>query len=305
MVGIVNRVVATAFAAASLAGAGFAQDISVMTARGEVLVPSNPEKVVVFDIAAIDTLNALGVQPAGVVENLYVDYLDEVAANAEVVGSLFEPDFEGVNAMQPDLIIVGGRSSEQVDAMADFAPAIDMTIWGDDIVAQALARLDTYGEIFGKPAQAASIAAEFNASLDAVNAATSGKGNALIVMTNGPKVSAYGPGSRFGWLHSALGITPTIEDVESATHGEAISFEFIRDANPDWLIVVDRDAAIGTDGAAAAQTLDNALVAETNAWKNGQVIYLNSAHIYIAGGGIQSMKGIINSITEAFSAVEG
>jgi iron complex transport system substrate-binding protein len=29
-------------------------------------------------------------------------------------------------------------------------------------------------------------------------------------MTNGPKVSTYGPGSRFGWVHAALDLPPAI-----------------------------------------------------------------------------------------------
>ncbi len=88
--------------------------------------------------------------------------------------------------------------------------------------------------------------------------------------------------------------------MEQATHGEAISFEFIRDANPDILIVVDRLAAIGRDGERAQTTLDNALVHETTAWKTGKVIYLNSAPLYIASGGIQSMTMTLDEITTAF-----
>ena len=300
MANFMNQLALTGLVTVFSAGFALAEDVTVATARGDVLVPLMPETVLVFDISAIDTLAALGVQPAGVISNLYVSYLDDISANAEVVGSLFEPDFEAVNAIEPDLIIVGSRSAEQVDALSEFSVAIDMTIWGDDIVGQALARLEAYGAIFDKTAEADALATDFNAALTAAQAATNNAGTALIVMTNGPKVSAYGPGSRFGWLHTTLGITPAIEDVEAATHGEAISFEFIRDANPDWLIVIDRVAAIGAEGDSAQTTLDNVLVAETTAWQNGQVIYLDSASIYVAGGGIQSMKAVIDTIAAAF-----
>jgi len=30
------------------------------------------------------------------------------------------------------------------------------------------------------------------------------------VMTNGPKISAFGLGSRFGWIHSTLQIEPAV-----------------------------------------------------------------------------------------------
>lgn len=290
----------TCAAALLISSAALADDVTIATAQGEVTVAEMPEKIAVFDVSAVDTLDALGIMPAGTISNLYVDYLDEVSANSTPVGSLFEPDFEAINALAPDLVIVGGRSSTQLEAMSGLAPTVDMTIWGDDLIGQVLARLSAYGTLFGKEAEAATLTAEFNALKDAATAATAGQGSALIIMTNGPKVSAYGAGSRFGWLHTALGINEAVEGVDEATHGEAISFEFIHEANPDWLIVIDRVAAIGSDGESAQQTLDNELVADTNAWKNGNVIYLNSANIYVAGGGIQSMMGIMQTIADAF-----
>lgn len=276
-----------------------AESVSVETYTGSVDAPVNPAKIAVFDVAAIDSLNALGITPAGTVGNVYVDDLKTAVAGAESVGSLFEPDFEAVAALKPDLIIAGGRSSRVAPELVKIAPTVDMTIW-EDTVGQGLARVEAYGKIFGKEAEAAALIADFNAKLEATKAAVAGQGDALIVMTNGPKVSAYGAKGRFGWLHSALDLPEAVDDVDQATHGEAISFEFIRDANPDILIVVDRQAAIGQDGEAAATTLNNALVQETAAWKNGKVIYLDSARLYIAGGGIQSMSHLLDQIAAAF-----
>ncbi|WP_287095675.1 ABC transporter substrate-binding protein, partial [Mesorhizobium sp.] len=181
------------------------------------------------------------------------------------------------------------------------AQSIDMTMEGDDLFAQAKQRLMAYGALVGKPAEAAALAAELDAALSSTRAAVKGKGTALILMTSGPKVTAYGKTSRFGWLHSALQLTPTVEDVEAATHGEAISFEFLRDANPDWLIVLDRGAAIGSGEQNARATLDNELAAETTAWKKGQVVYMPAADFYIAAGGVQSTMRVLEAIRDAFS----
>ncbi|WP_412563187.1 siderophore ABC transporter substrate-binding protein [Thalassobius sp. MITS945101] len=278
----------------------FADTVTVDTYTGPTEAPVSPAKIAVFDVAAIDSLDALGIKPNGTVGNVYVDYLSDAVADAETVGSLFEPDFEAIAAMAPDLIIAGGRSSRVAPDLAKIAPTVDMTIW-EDTVGQGLARLDAFGKIFGKEAEAEALTAAFNAQLDATKAAVADQGKALIVMTNGPKVSAYGAGGRFDWLHSALELPEAVDAVEKSTHGEAVSFEFIRDANPDILIVIDRKAAIGQDGDAAAATLDNALVRETNAWKNGKVVYLDSARVYIAGGGIQSMMHLLGQIEAAFN----
>ncbi|MEP3047996.1 MAG: siderophore ABC transporter substrate-binding protein [Roseibium sp.] len=278
----------------------FAYTVEVETYAGKVDVPLGPEKIAVFDIAALDTLTALGVAVAGAPQQVYVSYLDDAVTNAEKVGSLFEPDFEALNALQPDLIIAGGRSSEQVDALSALAPSIDMTIWGD-MLAQTRARLAAYGKIFGKDVKAKQLDGNLMEALEKAQAAAKDAGNALIVLTHGPKISVYGPKSRFGWMHSLLGIEPAISDIDGSTHGEAVSFEFIREANPDWLIVVDRAAAIGQGAALAAETLDNKLIAETKAWKNDQVIYLDAAKVYIAAGGYKATMDTIVDLTAQFS----
>ncbi len=262
-------------------------------------MPLNPATIAVYDVSALDTLDALGVKADGVLTPHYVPYLDKAAEGAEPVGSFFEPDFEALAALNADLVVAGGRSSSHLEALSKIAPTIDMTIW-EDTVGQGLDRLDAYGTIFDRQDKAKALAGAFNAKLDETKALLDGKGKALILMTNGPKVSAYGASGRFGWLHTNLGLEEAAKDVEQSTHGEAASFEFIKDTNPDILIVIDRLAAIGQDGESAKKTLDNSLVHDTNAWKNGQVVYLSSAPLYIAGGGIQSMNIILDDIQAAF-----
>lgn len=281
-----------------------ANDTTIETARAPATFSETPANIVVMDMAALDTIGLLGIKPIGVPDKLYVDYLQGYAEGAEAVGSLFEPNFEVINALQPDLVVIGGRSASKYEALSAFVPTIDMTIWGEDMVQQARARLEAYGALFNKREEAAKIEADFDATLEAGRAAVKDKGDALIVLANGPKVSAYGATGRFGWVHDALNIPEAMDDVQDATHGEAISFEFILNVNPDWLIVIDRSAAIGAKGVAAKETLDNALVQQTTAWKKGQVIYLDAANIYISGGGIQSMSNTIKELTASFEAAE-
>ena len=290
--------------AAILLSALSANAMDVATARGPVSVEATPGTIAVFDVAAIDTLARLGIHPAGVPEKLYVPELEPMKEGATAIGTLFEPDLEALSALAPDLIIVGARSAAKMDMVAKVAQTLDMTIDGEDLFGKTKERLATYGALFGKKAEADAIAGELDARLAAARAAVAGKGKALIVMTNGPKVSAYGPGSRFGWVHAALDLPPAIEKIDAATHGEAVSFEFIREANPDWLLVLDRAAAVGSNEQSARVTLDNELVAETTAWKKGQVVYLPAPDFYIAAGGVQSLERVLATVTEAFSAAK-
>lgn len=286
------------------AAAATAAELQITTAHGPKTVETPVGTIAVFDIATVDTLDRLGVPMAGLPSNLYLPELVRLKEKATVVGDIFEPDLEALSALSPDLIILGGRSSTKVDAATQVAMTIDMTMDGDDLLEQAHQRIETYGLLFAKQTEAAEARKELDVAVETARAAVAGKGKALIVMTNGPKITAYGTGSRFGWLHRSLALPAAIEDVEAATHGEAVSFEFIRKANPDWLIVLDRAAAIGSSEQNARTTLDNELVAATTAWKKGQIVYLPSGDFYIAAGGAQAMVRIYDSITRAFSAAD-
>lgn len=287
-----------------LAGTAPARTLDIKTAAGQVEVRSTPKKIAVFDIAAIDTLDALGVKIDGVPENLYLPQLEALKTRAEPVGSIFEPNLEALSALAPELIIVGGRSSPQIGATGRVAQSIDMTIYGEDLIEQARDRIDAYGALFGKEPEADEARTELDEALRAASAAVKGKGRALIVMTSGPKVSAYGIGSRFGWVHRALDLPVAAEGLDAANHGEAVSFEFIREVDPDWLIVLDRSAAIGASEQSAGATLDNELVAQTRAWKAGQVIYLPAGDFYIAAGGARATTRVLEAIREGFDKAQ-
>ncbi len=289
---------------AALAGPVLADEVTVDTAAGPRTVPATPETIAVFDISAVDTITALGQKIAGVPNKLFFERLAPVAEEAEVVGTLFEPDFEALAVMQPDLIIAGGRSSRQVETLSQIAPTLDMTISGDAVIAQARSRIAAYGTLFGKQAEAAELAAALDAKLARARAAVAGKGNALILMTNGGKISAYGAGGRFGWLHQELGLPEAAENVEAETHGEAVSFEFVAEVDPDWLLVIDRGAAVGAEGEAAAATLDNSLIAKTRAAQNGRIVYLDAAALYIASGGAGAVAQVLDEVSAAFGGGE-
>lgn len=66
-----------------------AQGVEIETATGSATVPATPETVVALDLAAIDTLTALGVTLAGLLDIAPPAYLADALASAETVGTLF------------------------------------------------------------------------------------------------------------------------------------------------------------------------------------------------------------------------
>jgi iron complex transport system substrate-binding protein len=295
-----RRIALSGLLAVSLCSTAFAGDVTIDTAQGPVALPQSPQTVAVYDMAALDTLQVLGVRVAGTIDEIKVPALKDGAKDAAHVGTLFETNLEALAGLAPDLVIVGGRSSTQLQAVSQVANAIDMTI-DTDLIPEARGRITAYGTLFDKQDRAAELTATLDDKLAALKDAAQGHDSAMIVMTNGPKMSAYGKDSRFGWIYDATGLSEAAQHLDNAKHGQAISHEFIAQANPDWLLVVDRGAAIGEDGQGAEQTLTSDLVAGTTAWSKGQVIYLDPAANYLAAGGYGALTATLDQLTKALA----
>ncbi len=282
------------------AAGGSASEITVTHAQGETTVPVDPETVVVFDVGVISTLDSLGVDVAGVPDAVFPESLEKYGSDDYAkVGSLFEPDYEAVNALEPDLIIVAGRSAAVYPELSEIAPTVDLTVDNGDFFASFEERVTSLAEIFGEEDAVAERLEALDARIAEVREAAPDAGTGLFVMTSASEISAYGPDTRFGLVHNELGVTPADENLTAADHGDAISFEYLAETNPDLLFVLDRDAAIGESGAAAEQVLDNELVHGTNAWKNDGVHYLDSSIWYIAPNGLPSVETMVEEIATA------
>lgn len=287
-----------ALAAPALTTPALAAPVTVATARGPVTLEAAPAPVAAFDFAAMDTLGALGVPVGGVPDSVLVPYLKPEAAGAKPVGTLFEPDLERLSELHPGVIILGSRAAPKYDALKGLAPVLDMTV-SPDVLASLHEQLVAYGTLFGKTDAAAKLAAALDAKVATVQGLGTGKGKALVILTNGTKMAAYGIGSRFGWLHTVTGLSEAHPGLKTDTHGNAISYEFIAEADPDYIFVIDRGAAIGADGASARQTLDNPLVNATTAARKGQIVYLNAADMYLASGGYRATMEILDELHTA------
>ena len=275
--------------------------IDIDTVKGKVSLPINPAPIAVYDMTLLQDLAALDVAVDGMPSGLKLDNLQSKnQPDPEEVGTVFEPDLEALNAMQPQAILVGSRMAEKYNALSSIAPTLDMSIDTANIYESSKQRLHDLGALFGKSEQALKLQQDIDGLIDETKAVTNNKGNGLVVMVNGNKLSAYGDKSRFGFIHSVLGVPMVDNQIKDANHGQPISFEYLQKINPDWLFVIDRSAAIGEDSAGAKAVLDNPLVAQTNAWKKGQVVYL-SPDSYLAFGGYQQWIQDLTSIKTAFS----
>ena len=278
-------------------------ELTIVHAQGETVIKKNPETVVSFDVATIQTIEYLGGTLAGVPE---ITADDAYSSDAEIVGSLFEPDYEAINAMAPDVIFVAGRSAAAYPDLAKIAPTVDIS-FQDGMVESFESITLGLGQIFDNSSEAETAVADVKDRVEALKAVAADAGTAMVVMVAGGSVTALAPGNaragRGSLIYEVLDMTPPVEDLETATHGEPISFEFLLEHNPDWLFVIDRDVATGGDGQPAAEVLDNDIVHETTAYQNDQIVYVNSFDWYvITGASVPSFDRMLTELEAALGA---
>jgi len=294
-----TAIAAALFAGAlSLASATVAQDKVIAHPQGETTISGVPAKVLTQDWAVFDDLDALGVAVAGVPSSNAPSYLgDAIPADAIQIGSLFEPDFEGIAAAEADIYFVAARSAAAYETSKDILPTVDLSVNNGGIIEGVKHNIATLGEIFELQAKAEELNAALDAKVAEVKAAAEGKGTALVLVTNAGKLGVYGPDSRVSWVYNEIGLPSALDNVKDGDHGgDAVSFEFLLEVNPDWVFVVDRDAGTGENAGSAAALLDNELFNQTTAAREGQVVYLDPQAAYISMHGYQGVLLLLDQV---------
>ena len=271
--------------------------VSITHAQGTTEVPVNPETVYTFDLGVLDSMTALGLEADGVPETKYPESLAKYNdASVAKIGSMKEPDFEAISNGNPDLIIITGRTATSYEELSKIAPTVDLSV-------DLKKPLDSFKEQAGKLGQIFDVESKVTEKLAAIDtkiadtkAKSADAGKGLIIMTSGGELTAYGAGSRFGLIHDVLGVASVADVKSEGSHGESISFEFLKTNNPDTLYVIDRDSAMGTSGDAAKAVLDNELVASTNAAKNNKIVNLDSNAWYMVGYGLNNTEKMIDEV---------
>lgn len=274
--------------------------VTITHELGETPVNKNPEKVISFDFGILDSLDVLGVEVVGLPQMNVPSYLSKYEDEKyENVGSLKEPDFEKIADMQPDLIIISGRQADLYEQFTEIAPTIYLAVDTANYMDSFTNNMKTLGTIFGKESEIDEKLTAIEESINSLNEkASSSDKKALIILANEGKISAYGPNSRFGILHDVFGLKASDENIEVSTHGQSVSFEYIKEQNPDYLYVIDRGAAIGEESS-AKQVVENELVESTNAYKDDNIVYLDPNYWYLSGGGLESVQEMIKEVEES------
>ncbi|MFF5035602.1 ABC transporter substrate-binding protein [Nocardia salmonicida] len=101
------------------------------TAKGQVTIPSAPQRVVVLDTAELDSVTLLGVTPVGAVVphtktgGGFPGYLASGLDKVSDVGPLLEPNLERIASLKPDLILSSKVRHDKIyDKLSGIAPTV-------------------------------------------------------------------------------------------------------------------------------------------------------------------------------------
>lgn len=292
LTGCSNATTATESSAASTAEQAKPTSVEVTDIYGTVTVPVNPKNVVALDNRTFETLADWGVELAAVPKGVMPEGISYKTNDAvQDIGTHNEPNLEVIAAVDPELVIVGQRFGsyyEDIKALVPNAAVINLNFdvsgktdsSGESLVNGLKNSTLTLGKIFDKSKEADALISEFDDAIEAAKSAYNGKDTVMSVIVSGGEIGFSAPKTGrvwgpmyeiFGW-HSAL----EVEDATTDHQGDDISVEAIAQSNPDWIFVLDRDAA--TSAAATSKPAKDVIenspaLQKTTAVTKGQVVY--------------------------------
>lgn len=269
-------------------------------------VPYDPQRIAVMDMAALDILDSLGLKDRVVgTSTTSLEYLQDYVTNEEItnLGTIKEADLEAVMASKPDVIFIGGRLSKSYDALSEIAPVVYLATDTEIGVVESVRKnATTIASMFGLEDNVSTLMADFDSRIEKLQEVAQNQ-TAIIGMTTSGGFNVLGNDGRCSLIGREIGFENIGVDanIDTSTHGNEASFEFIVEKNPNYIFIMDRDAAIATEGAQLAQEImENELVMSTEAYKDGNIVYLaHPAVWYTAEGGIEALNIMLQDLETA------
>ncbi|WP_018297183.1 siderophore ABC transporter substrate-binding protein [Corynebacterium lubricantis] len=277
---------------------------------GVQTVPSPPQKPASLDNRTFEVLEQWGIDLVAAPVDLIPDTIG-YSTNQDIanIGNHREPNLELLTAAEPDLIVNGQRFDafqEDIKKLNPDTPIVDFEPREGEAFDQELIReVEGLGKIFGKEAEADQLVKDFNDSIERARNAYNGTDTVMAVNVSGGTIGYIAPniGRVYGPVFDVLGLTPALEvaDASSNHEGDDISVEAIAQSNPDWIFVLDRDAAV-EETATPAKTVieDSQALQNVTAIQQGNVRY--APNDTYTNESIITYTEIFNEIADAFEA---
>ena len=266
----------------------------------DVTFPVDPQRVVCLNWQTVDFLDAVGLgdRIVGLIkQGSYPEHLKKYIDNENIadVGGMKNVDLEAVMSLEPDVIFSSDRTEKSYDKFSMIAPTMSASVNYEDGFMNSYATLASkHGKIFGIGDAVADIIDGYNARIAEIAKFADGKTALLGIFAGG--LNTLGNVGRCSVVVNEMGFK-NLAGEENVNHGNLSSYEAYLELNPDYMFILDKDTAVGTEAVAATEQMDNDIIKQTNAYKNGNIVFLTpGAAWYIADGGITSLDLMIECI---------
>ncbi|ENW15540.1 Iron compound ABC uptake transporter substrate-binding protein [Acinetobacter haemolyticus CIP 64.3 = MTCC 9819] len=284
-----------------------AAPITVKHMLGSTVVDYLPQRVAVLDMNEADFLDQLNIPILGMPKDYVPHFLEKYKSDKQIqdLGAIVQPNMERIYALKPDLILMTPLHVNHYQELSKIAPTIHYDINFNDSESNHINlvkdHLMTLGQIFNKEDLAREKALELDAEVKQVQSVTANRPEkALVVLHNNGAFSNFGIQSRYGFVFNAFGVKPASKAKDTSLHGQPISSEFIKQADPDILYIVDRTAVMERRSTINAATVENPLLRQTKAWKNGRVIFVDADAWYTTAASPTSLKIVMDDVKKGY-----
>lgn len=284
-----------------------ATPIMVKHELGTTSIAYHPQRAAVLDMNEADFLDQLSIPIAGMPKDYVPHFLQKYKDDQKVqdLGAIVQPNMERIYTLKPDIILMTPLQANQYQALSEIAPTVHYDINFNNSqqhhIEAIKAHLITLGQIFNQQQLATQKVDALDAKVAEVRKITANRPEkALVVLHNNGAFSNFGVQSRYGFVFNAFGVKPASTVVDTSLHGQPISSEFIKQADPDILYIVDRTAVMEHRPTIDAERMSNPLLRQTKAWKNGKVVFVDADAWYITAASPTSMHILIDDVIKGY-----
>ena len=283
---------------------------SAASAQSNVELKESSQRPVVYDLATLDTMQALGIPVAGVPKAQFPAYMAGYGdAKYTVAGTLFQPDYEALSQIKPDLIIVGGRSAAKQDVLSKIAPTLDFSVKPATMLQDIERNITQIADMYGKQEQGKALVARIKSEVAELNQLAAKAQPGVLLMAINERIMPQAPGARFGFLFDVLGAKSqlTAKDIP-ARGGPAFTFDDLAKLQPEWIYVIDRNTGVGAAAGGgeiipSTKVFDNDKVKSTPAGQKGQIVFLDPKGWYLMGStGPTALLNNVQQLKQAYRA---
>ena len=287
----------------NLTGSGNLQSINLPSANLPSVSGQTAQTILTFDIAALDTLDALGIEVTGISypemsqpemshqgksqPELPV-HLSKYAKKPYVnIGSATQPNLKTIKQLQPDLIFISKASNKHYKALNQIAPTIHLISDDKPIIASFQKRIKQLAKRFGKEDEVQSHFDQITKHLTSMQLARQlYQDRLLVVKLDNGQMRISNEMDTF--------VGKRLQQGE--VHGQKISKKQLLKINPTWLIVlIDNPTAKKR----AKALLKRYGIEQTKAFKRSNIFYFNHAL------GLGSAKQFQNQLGKNLNAYWG